>query len=373
MIVLFLLLILTMSTIYKPSCGLMVYMIIRLCIPPSARYLGFSLNTIALAIFIILSYKQLYSNWHQKNMVQKKYVKNIFLYVVIIYILSIMSSITASVVPIHTQLVAFTQFTYTELFPSVIIMLFLCKEDDLKIFDYVLWGCAVFASSYAVFTFFTQSNPLVDMFATSETINDLEMNAEQSRGLLIGTGVGLLNDKITTSIVEMLFFTYFWSSKFINKYLKIIILILSSVSLLLTSQRSAMIGLLIFIICMVLSGKNKIKKILTVSFVIAALIIVASIYFEQFDLLVNVLFAVVFIWDDGMQEKLGVGGSTMELRIGQLFAVFKIIGIHILEGVGYDIQNHREFLNVSSSTLEALAGFESIIFAAIAQSGLIGL
>ena len=373
MVILFLLVFfLTIATLSKPAYGVMVYIMIRLCIPPSARFFGFSFNTLSLGLLILFSYPSILKRFKGRSPIQGEYLRNYGVYIVIIFFLAIISSITA-IVPLPYQLAGFFKYFFTEMLPSIIVILLITSKDIEKM-NHVIWISVVFATSYAIFTFFTQSNPLLDMFNTGESV---ESTADFTRrGGLLGTGVGINDNKITAALHAMLFFTYFWGKKGINRYLIYLVLTLSFASALLTSQRTSILNISLFMMCMLLGSGIDIKKLLKVIIVILLFFVLTSIYFEQFDELVNMMKAAAFFWSDDVQEDLGVHGSSMDLRLRQFLAVVNVTNIHILEGLGYDFNHYGDEVGwniISDKYVDDLAGFESVVFTSIASSGIIGL
>lgn len=374
--------ILFVATLTKPSYGIMVYLVIRLCIPMSVRFMGFSLNTLALGVFIIVTLGRIV---HMKNLasVQKRYVRTVLNYVLITILLAIISSITA-VVPIDVQIKNILQYAFTELMPSVVLVLFLYDSTiekslyiDKTIYkvNYVILFCAFFSTSYAIYTFFSLSNPIYEILATSGVELD-NINSDVSRGgMLEGTGVGILNNKISMSLTSLLFFTFFWGNKIIGRYSRILILILSAVSILLTSQRSAILCMLLFLTIELIRGNHMWKRFMFFATIVSFLYLAVFFFFNQFNQLSNVFVAVLFIWNDSLQSELGVGGSSMSMRYEQLLAVIDIVDVHILEGLGYGFHEYYyDVLKQGDSYMAGkLLGFESILFHQYSNSGFIGI
>lgn len=343
---------------------------VRLCIPPSARFVGFSFNTLLMGLLIVLTLPEIIKKYKNRSFIQKRYIGNVGSYVGVILFLSLISSVTA-VVPLPYQIAGFAKYCYTEFLPSVIIILLISQKDMIKC-NYVIGASVIFATSYAIFTFFTQSNPLFEMFNTGEAVDS---TADFSRrGGLLGTSVGITDNKINASLHSMLFFTYFWTKRNINQYMLYLILLLSMISGVLTSQRTCIINIAIFMACIFFSSGVSLKKILKIFIAVGTVAFIATIYFEQLDELKNMLQAAVFFWSDDVQEKLGVHGSSMDLRLRQFLAVLKVTNIHIIEGLGYDFNQFYEDTPLANSSIgDDLAGFESLIFTTIASSGLVGL
>lgn len=348
-------------------------MVIRLCIPPSARFLDFSLNTLVLALFLLLSSGQLIRQCRSMQTYQKKYIKAFGVYFGIVIILSFFSNFFG-MVPLKNQLTYLLQFVYTEVLPSIIIILLLKKKSEFVFVCNLILASALFATGYAIFTFITQSNPLFLLFNT--TGEEMEITADISRGgMLEGTGVGLLNNKISMSLVALLFFVFFWGKNILNRSLINAVLILSLISVILTSQRSAILCVIIFYFYMVVKEKRNIKQTAFFSITIVSVAIYASYNFSQFHQLKNVFYSILFFWNDEEQARMGVVGSSMELRTNQLITVISYAGHNILTGLGYGF--HHYFYRVlgqsQSEIAYRMAGLESIVLGTIASTGLIGL
>lgn len=364
---------LVIATFLKPSYGLMVYIVMRTCIPPTARFLGFSINTFALALFMLFAMRTLLDNLKKVNPIQKDYVKNIRNYILIILALSIISSLTA-IVPFPYQISHLLQFIYTELLPSILYILIFFNKKDFVLLNYVLGIAIILSSSYTIYTFFTQSNPLFEIFSTVK--EDLIDYAEAGKSrMLIGAGAGIMNNKITTALMSLLFFSYFWGKNIVNKVFLSIVLTSSFISVVLTTQRTSLICVFIFLFLTFFCTKKKIKFILTSIFVVVLLYVLVVNYFPDFEDLGTVFAAAIFIWSDKVQSDLNVSGSSLEMRFTQLKAVFEITNIHIFEGLGYSYCTYfSDVLKLSESRIgQDLYGFESVIFKIITSSGFIGL
>lgn len=372
-ILFFLIIILFASTIIRPAYGLMVYSVIRLCIPHSARFLGFSLNSIVLAIIIVLSLPVMVKKIHSLEYIQKFFIKNNIQYLSVILFLIFVSSITA-VVPFAFQFSTFAQFIYTEVLPSILFMLFFLDKKDYKSLNYVLAICVLLTTSYSIFTFLTSTNPLYEMLST--TTDDIQENAAKGRADLLGVGVGIMNNKITTSLISLLYFVYFWNKRaVIGFWLHVPVLVLSLIGILLTLQRSAIVCLLLFILYVIAKGGYKKKHLIWGGATVLFLLIIGYAYFSQYGDFDLFFLSTIYFWNDSYQDKIGVSGSSVGMRWTQLKTTFELAGFNILEGLGYHYSTYFDTeLNLSNTSLgEKMMGFESIVFKEITSSGLIGL
>jgi hypothetical protein len=372
-ILLLLLAILVIATIHKPSYGLMVYIAIRLCIPHTARFFGFSLNTMALALFLTLAIGFIIKRIHILSFLEKKYLRNLITYISILLVLTTISSVTA-IVPISYQIPQLVQYIYTEFLPSFLFLILFIDKKDYMILNYVLAVCIILSCSYTIYTFIIQGNPLYEFFSTDKDKVLDYADAGMSR-MLLGAGAGIMNNKITTSLLSLLFFTYFWGKNIVNKFVVWTVLALSFTSALLTTQRTSLICLFLFVLINILNKGHVAKRIISSFAAIMAIILLLLYFIPDVEDMSMVFLSAFFIWNDNYQSDIGVGGSSMEMRIDQFRAVLEITNIHLLEGLGYNFAKYfDEVLNLANTTMgDRLKGFESLVFKMITSFGLIGL
>lgn len=365
---------LVICTFKKPSSGFIVYMVIRMCIPSSARFFGFSFNTLCFALFLILSYKTILQTIKERSINSYIFSKNIYKWIAAIGILGCVSLATGEV-PFDYQLSSLVKFVYTEVLPAVVALYVFKYESDYRTLLHVIAGCAVFSCLYAIFTFMTKTNPLHEMFYSGEEIYRDAADISR-RGMFEGTAVGIYNDKIYMSIVAFVYFVFFWGKQIIHKYLLYAVLLTAVIATVLTSQRSAILGLIVFISVQVYRDKRNRKMFVSFAVLLGIIMYFASSNFEQFGQLKQVINSVLFFWDDNYQSEIGVGGSTMELRMTQLLGILDALKYSLLQGLGYNFPSYfYEFLwnQEVLGQNPIFAGFESCIFSIGSSSGLIGL
>lgn len=373
-ILLFLVVSLVICT-YKKSCyGFIVYMVIRMCIPSSARFFGFSFNTLSFALFFLLSYKTIIQAIKERANNSYIFTKNIYKWIVTIGILGSVSLVTGEV-PFDYQLSSLIKFVYTEVLPAVVVLYVFKYESDFRTLLNVIAGCAIFSCVYAVFTFLTRTNPLHEMFYTGDEIYRDAADISR-RGMFEGTAVGIYNDKVYMSIVAYLYFSFFWGKQILHKFLLYTLLLTALVATFLTSQRSAILGLMVFLFVQVYRDKRNRSMIFSFAALVGVVLYFASISFEQFGQLQQVINSTLFFWDDKYQSDIGVGGSTMELRITQFLGVFDALKYSLLQGLGYNFPGYFHEFVWDQEVLgqnPVFAGFESCIFVIGSSSGLIGI
>lgn len=106
------------------------------------------------------------------------------------------------------------------------------------------------------------------------------------------------------------------------------------------------------------------------------MVVICIVSFGQIDKIGNVLKSTFLMFDDKAQQNMGVGGSTVELRITQYITVLKMIKQYWLQGMGYGFPAYfyEVIWDVKKYGLrDDVAGFESIILPILSSSGLVGL
>ena len=125
---------------------------------------------------------------------------------------------------------------------------------------------------------------------------------------------------------------------------------------------------------MAFDKKNKlIRKYLKVAVV---LLLFAAIFADN-KLIMDSFSSLVYIFDDSMQQRLGIGGSSTDMRMLQFANGFAYLGLdNILQGEGYNFPEYyytyifrRDILGIDYR----FNGFESFILQIIMSSGLIGV
>ena len=352
----------------KCSFGLMAYLAIRLCIPNAARVGSLSFNTIALITLLICTMPTLVKQYHYIDRNDKYYIRQI------IYLIGILYALTffADYVPHIYQTKALVQMFGTELLPSLLFIMLIKDQLDLKKCVIVITLCSIFTSLYGIFTFATRSNPLFELFDTDGNMLD----NETSRAGIDSMAVGIYNDSIYMSLVCLLLIIFLYNKASLIKknYLWLFSISVLIINLILTTKRSALLALFVFGVILFLDKqyRKNIKKILI--FGIIGLFLISLL--PQGEGIKNIFISVIFFWDDKIQNSLDMGGSTNDLRLMQLLSVLDLVKNNLLQGMGYNFPSYY-YTEVYDASIYGLdpdfAGFESFIFKVLSSSGIIGL
>lgn len=363
------LLILAVCTWRKPVYGIMCYYVIRMVIPSVARISSFSFNTIALGIlllFLVPSFKKFYS---AKDVLVTGYIKSVIFIVGGLFVLTLLGSI-----PILYQWSALLQMFMTEILPSILLAIYLTKYKDYKLFCKVICMMAIFTSLYGIYTYAMVENPIFELFNNSGDEGYILEDYATGRLGVEGIAVGVYNDKIALSLILLLLFTFLSEKRFINKFLLSATLVLLFVTIFLTTQRTALFCVIIFLGIMLLDKDNKYIRNITK---LALVLVLIMLVFSNSNVVRDSFYSILYIFDDNMQQKLGIGGSSTDMRLLQFANGFDYLGLErLLQGEGYNFPAYyytyifrRDFWGIDPRFM----GFESFLLKVLMSSGLIGI
>ncbi len=352
-------------SIRKASLGFAFYIFFRLSFPPMVRFLGLSCNSLFLAIFLIILLLFHFRLIRYISPLAKKYL----IYATALFIGIFSLSFFSQFVPIEYQHKHIIQFFYTEIIPFLLIPIVLRNSKDNNAFIRIVALGALFNVLYGLFTFLSNSNPLVEMYGayTEDFDSDFALSIEGRYGLS-SRAVGIYSDKIFLSLVSLLIFTFFYNKKQLNKYFRVSLLVVSFLTCFLTTQRTALLCICIFLV-MVTNKKVLVTLIRKYALIISCLFIIIIVS-PPFQIVRESVYSTIYIFDDAKQEKIGNKGSSLSMRLGQLDSVIEIAGPYILQGFGYGFSSYRIGTSLNSAEFY---GLESFVLQIIANSGMIGM
>lgn len=355
----------------NPTKGIMVYYAIRMVIPSSARVFAFSFNTVSLSLLIICLYPILKKKYILLSQYEKGFIKAVGRLVFSLFFLSLL----ASVVPKFYQWSGMFQMFGTEFVPALLLMICLSTEKECKEFNSLVILSALFYGLYSIYTYIASSNPIFDFFNNSDAdVVDLLEYANGRMGLT-GIAVGIYNDKIACSLIGLVLFMFIISNSLIGKNKKLILSCICATATYLSTQRAGLLCLLLFVVIM-LFDKNR-RNIVRRNFLVLCMGVILFFSFTDNKDVINSIYSILYLFDDKMQQRLGVGGSNMELRYFQYMNGLNYLGFtNILQGCGFSFPNYY-YENIWRSDIYGLdyrfAGFESFPLKILMNSGILGM
>ena len=223
----------------------------------------------------------------------------------------------------------------------------------------------------------------VNIFATPLNIllgvdidNAVDM-INQSRGFLSFRLQSLFEHPLTLAQCYLLLLpAILWNKKYFSKRSYIAIVIIITISIFLTGSRSALFPLVLMFLYFFISYLRKKRKYVFPFFciVICSMFLLNSIQTEdrEYKDVVQSIKASVFFWDESLQKKQKIEGSSVSMRINQLDAMVDIISqTNIFVGYG---RGFREVFAARSTKIDGkLLGFESVFLLKPVEQGILGL
>lgn len=349
----------------------MVYFCIRMIIPSSARIFAFSFNTISLAIVILCLLPSLRNSYNISSLKEKLYVRYTLNFFFVLFILTLCSFI----VPKTFQWSALVQMLGTEIIPSCLMLIYLQKKNDYRLFCRFVAYMSIFYATYSIYTYMTSTNPIYDFFNTSGKEGIDLINYANGRMGLTGVAVGIYDDKIACSLIGLVLFMFLVSCDKINDTLRYGAAVLCIIAVFLTTQRTGLLCSGLFVAIMLLDKRksNALRKYALIGIIVG----VVFLNFFSNKIIDNAIYSILYLFDDSMQQKLGVGGSSMELRAFQYYNGLLYLGnSSLLQGAGFGFAQYY-YRFIWNSELYGMdyrfAGFESFTLKVLMDSGIIGL
>ena len=192
---------------------------------------------------------------------------------------------------------------------------------------------------------------------------------------LSGIAVGIYDDKIACSLVGLVLFMFLVSCDKIKDTLRYGAAVLCIIAVFLTTQRTGLLCAGLFVAIMFLDKRksNALRKYALIGVIVG----VVFLNFFSNKIIDNAIYSILYLFDDGMQQKLGVGGSSMELRAFQYYNGVMYLGkSSLLQGAGFGFPQYY-YRFIWNSELYGMdfrfAGFESFTLKILMNSGIIGL
>lgn len=274
-------------------------------------------------------------------------------------------------VALHTE-ITYIKYQVLSFIAPLFITATLKNEQDFKILEITFWTMLIVSGIYSIYCYIVGSNPFGSFMQAYTTINDRGISEgfiEEIRGALKGRVQGFTDHPLSYAGVLISTFYVIFQSFLLkeNKIIKsdfiyIVIIFFTLACIFMTGSRAGVISILIGIIYFYFNTKRK-------SFLFYTMIAILFVYaggalFIQDDYIRSI----IFFWENNQN----ISGSSKDLRIDQLNAVFKLIDDNLQASL-FGLGNNwcQEYANKNGIHPE-LYGFESILFSGIINYGLIG-
>ena len=362
------------ASFYRLSLGFTLAVACRLLIPPIVRVnliiTELSLNSclilllLGLTILKIRAGKVAIPTWSDSRVFFKPFL-------VLLGIL-VVSCLFGSHGTLQYRLSSLLQFLYTEFLLCFVGWFILSRYADIRDFIKIISMAAVIAALYGTYCYISSSNPYISLVnSIYQPVLDALSFMEYERGGIVGRIQGTMTHPLIWGGSCMVLFVLFFSQgEYMNRYIRFAVLALLTINILFSGSRSALLSMMAALAVIFYVGNIEIKKTYLVYAVFGAVALLVALYQVPPLAKYKDLFeSTVFFWDEQQSEN--IRGSSISMRLEQLEGAFDMIDDgNLVTGLG------QGFIKYYSTTLgvhPVLRGFESIVFMALVESGILGL
>lgn len=265
------------------------------------------------------------------------------------------------------------QFIYTEVTLGVIAWVIFNQEKEITLFYKIIAGTVLLIGLYGLYCYVTLTNPYVSLMNLiySPKINALGFMEEKRAGIAGRIQGTMLHPLIWGGACMLLFYFMLLPVKKFPRYIGIALLVLLFINVVFSGSRAALLALLMgigyfFVISNIRLKLRFVAYALTLFSMLTALIYLVP-SFNKYEAFFE---STIFFWDDTYQKTGAIRGSTSSLRINQLYGSFDMIESAPIFGLG---QGYTAFYSATYGIHPILAGFESVVFMALIETGIVGL
>lgn len=359
----------------RTSWGCCCLLVTRILIPECVRLTPFvdtSLNTSVIGVLLLAAMRDVILG--KSKFLKDKYVKSLLLFMAAFFIMLPM----ADTLDAGLQRSSWFRFLSTDILPAVIFVIAIRTRQDIITVLKVLGIVCIINCLYGCLTIAMGANPYA--FVLNQMYSTRDEQADALNALLSTRG-GVMTTSSTFEHANgwgyflpitfvLFFYLYDLKKKIYSEKILVFILILLSVGVVICGKRSAYVSYIAFWgAYLILAHRIKMKYVFYSVFGLLVVFIVISVIPElaKFQ---SILETSIFFWDDKLLARNDVGGSTMELRINQLFYPWVEIKDNLLFGHGFGWTG--VYLSKTESIHPILYGFESIFSEAVCNGGIIG-
>ena len=344
---------------------------VRILIPDAARLILFdiSLNTACTLLLASIFFIKYVTEQKHESMNLLNTLNRFILFFLI-------SSLIITFIPDYTpwkiQISTLIQFFITQLLPIFLLTCIIRTPKDIikfiKVFSYSFSICIIYAIGCFIMKIpYPYNQIFIDYFGYARDANMI-LEIESVQGGVAGRIIGTPSaDSYSFGMIVPIAFTIQYCLYY---YLKgkwnLVLTILLGIGVLLTSRRSPIISVLIFLFILFLEyDMRKKTKYLRWAMVIISGVFIAILIFPEMAFLKNIIETVFFFWDDKVAASNGVSGSSVSLREYQFFYTINQIKKDWLFGNGWGATYYGYHPNMH--------GWEGIVFSTLMQLGVWGI
>ena len=239
------------------------------------------------------------------------------------------------------------------------------NDEELRAINMTILSTSIFIAFYAIFNYVTKSNPYVSLVALlTDTRDAADYFINEQRGVLSGRVSSTFANPLILGQMMLLILSYliFLLRESVNKKITYGISFLLTIPIILSGSRSALLPLFLLpVIYLFQFGRQKIFRYILIGLI--AVPVTISLLPKEYK---NTVEAVIYFWDDKKSDKVGIAGSSNNLRIEQHLSALKIINGNPLFGKG------NGYVNENGSKHREMLGYEGMFLYTLVDWGFLG-
>ncbi len=258
-------------------------------------------------------------------------------------------------------------------FLGVLVSFYVKTPKSVSRFVKLTYRFLIVMGVYGIFEYVTRSNPFITIM--SQTFRDGIATGssflEESRGVLSSRISGFTNHPLNWGQIHLLLVSFLpLFRRYITNKAFYIVVVLSSINVLFSGSRSALIPLVFYWLgYFYLANKANFMRLMGYG-IILSLFIFVGVSFLNSEVM-DTIKAYVFFWDDDLRKTAGIAGSSLQMRLDQMDNAIYFIGkTSVFCGFGYGFVSN---MPDDHYLREFLLGFESIVLKLLVEQGVLGL
>lgn len=343
-----------------------IIILISLIPPLKIMNVGVNLNIFNISVLIFCLFFIVKYFIYKPVSLVKKQTNTFFMYVFYVIIFTLIPSL---------EIIGFADYIRTILlFLLEYLVVAIClnyirfNNNDLNVLNYILVVVAFIVIVYGILNYFTTINLYIAYLSNIVDDVNLDMSNQfqmEERGFIQGRISSTFNHPLKLGQWAYLIFAYLYYALRgnINKVVYYVVLIGLILMIILCGSRSAIFPLCCFFI--IDSYYSKTSMLLKRGIVV--LVILGICYCSLSEKNRITVKALVCVWDETLQKKAGISGSSVSGRSEQTAEAFNIIKDNFWCGKG------EGYVKLYGRNHPKMLGYESIAYKYLIDNGVIGL
>lgn len=238
-------------------------------------------------------------------------------------------------------------------------------EKDLKDINIILIIISIVVAIYAITNYIIQFNPYISYISLITDTNDMASAfQEEQRGVLSRRVSSTFVHPLILGQMMLLTFSYliFQIKDKLNLIFSLLICLLLICPIILCGSRSALFPLILIpIFYLAYTGIHKLIKYVFIGLFMLPIFI--NMLPKEYKATAE---AMIYIWDSSKSEKVGISGSSKDLRKNQIIDALAIIEDNLLFGKG------NGYVKEYGSNHPEMLGYEGLLLYTLVNYGLLG-